>query len=231
MKTYFVLVSVLILGACSSNSVAPKTSSSSSLFDISRSSPGKVLQTSEALTEIRQRQSTLPDVIKKTMTNGTMFYNGGYSGNADNSGAIFPVNCGQMVDGKFGCFRSGEQQMVSSGMAQFAPSKNARLNDLITLMYKVTENSLTNSGGGRYSDVQVETNAALRGDIAGKSVNKDNCVHVQAKDAKYRMSMEFYHCSDDSFYGRTQRNGNLVGLTSYFGIEKGSANSYGLFAH
>lgn len=198
--------------------------SSSSFYDIDSGNSGTVLTKDAALGEIQNRQATLQDKIKSIMTNGVMSYNGGYEELADGSGGYFPTTCEQMADGTQACHRSGEQQMYSAnGMGQEPPSKTARLNDLVGLMYEVSRRSVSGdqSKTGYYSDIEVRTGATIKGTVAGKQVNKSQCLKVSAKDTQYRMQMEFYDCGD-AFYARGLRRGNLEGVKTYWAIEKGS---------
>ena len=217
---YF-LVALGLLGSCkTSNQKDPNQAASSGLYEISTPADGKVLAKDEAISELKTRQDSLNDHIKDVFSRGQMFYNGGYDSLADSSATRFKTGCGTMVDSEFGCFRTTEGEWLGS-QGQDPPSKDARLNDLITLMYQVSMNSLVQDGSqsGYYSQIEVRTGVNFSGQIAGQTVSKSNCLSVEGKDDQYRMSFLFYDCGD-SFYGRSARKGSLAALRNYWGIEK-----------
>ncbi len=222
MPSNWFLIVVISLGSCKTSPQQNSNQGSSKLFDVASPSDGVVLSKENALTELRNRREGLSDKIKDVLGHGQMFYNGGSDQKADGAGARFSTSCGMMADNEFGCFRSSESQSASTiKQAQIAPSKDARLNDLITLMYEVSENSAKQDGtqAGFYSQIEVRTGVTLTGQITGQNLNKTNCLSVEGKDDQYRMSFLFYDCGD-SFYGRSARKGSLVSLRTFWGIEK-----------
>lgn len=239
MKVYTIdqLVKVVILAVFASATAGCRLSRNqngqgagyaSSIYDIQAGSSGQVLDAQSALAEIRKRQGEFPTRVRSLLDGGRFGYMGGYEQHADGSGAEFPTKCGTMIDGREGCYRSGEQRMFSqNGMAQFAPSKDARIDDVLKLSFETIARSLERGrvSSGYYTNIEVRTGASVSGDIGfEKNIQRSNCLHAQGKSDEYRMAFEFWDCGD-ILLGRNQRKGNLAATKSYWFAKKGSGGS------